>query len=233
MKIVKNEHNIALLFNGVINSNNAQELERDIEEILQGEEFTSLSLDFTNLTYISSAGLRIVLKLKQKYKNVDITGVNIEVYDILEMTGFTDIMPVFKALKEVNVEGCPVIGTGFFSTVYRLDKDMIIKVFNRVSDEKQIERELKLAKEAFILGVPTAISYDIVKVGEDYGSVFELLNAKTYHELVQKKEKPVREVISGYTDLLKLIHSTSLPAGTFPSYRQKYLDYLEIITTTH
>ncbi len=38
-----------------------------------------------------------------------------------------------------------------------------------------IKNEQRLAKRAFVKGVPTAISYDIVKVGDKYGSVFELL----------------------------------------------------------
>ena len=51
-----------------------------------------------------------------------------------------------------------------------------------------IENEKKLAKLAFVAGIPTAISFDIVKIGNTFGSVFELLKAKTFNDLI--KEKP-------------------------------------------
>ena len=175
-----NENCLCLFFEGEINSGNALEKEKEIDSIISNNSFSSLILDFDKLNYISSAGLRIILKLKQKYQNVSVINVNPEVYEILDMTGFSTIMDVKKALKEISVEGAKVIGNGFFSTVYRLDQDTIIKVFNRTSDENQIERELKLAKEAFILGVPTAISYDIVKVNDKLGVRFEMLDCMYY-----------------------------------------------------
>ena len=79
-----------------------------------------------------------------------------------------------------------MIGNGFFSTVYRIDKDTIIKVFNRVSDPEQIERELKLAKQAFILGIPTAISFDIVRVDDKLGVRFEMLDCMSLRDAREK-----------------------------------------------
>ena len=86
-----------------------------------------------------------------------------------------------------------------------------------------------MAQKAFLNGIPTAISYDIVKVGEDYGSVFELLNARTFHELWQTKELPLPELVAKYTGLLKTVHATSLEPGIFPSWRERFLEYLDVI----
>ena len=119
-----------------------------------------------------------MLKLKQQYPNFSIVETSLEVYDIFSMTGFANIMNIKKGLKRVYLSGAEVVGDGYYSTVYRVDKDTIIKVFNRVSDQEQIERELKLAKEAFILGIPTAISFDIVRVDDGkLGVRFEMLMA--------------------------------------------------------
>ena len=104
-------------------------------------------LDFSNVRYISSAGLRIVLKLKQKFQEVSVVETSLEVYDIFSMTGFTNIMTVRKALRTVYLSGAVIIGSGYYSTVYRLDNDTIVKIFNRVSDEDQIERELMLSSD--------------------------------------------------------------------------------------
>ena len=167
---------LTLFFEGELNSYNSDFIEKEIEDVLSANSFKTLNLDFAKLQYISSAGLRIVLKLKQRFDDTHVINAGLDVYDVLQMTGFTNIMDVKKAIKEMSVDGAEIIGEGFFSTVYRIDKDTIIKVFNRTSDEKQIERELKLAKQAFVLGIPTAISFDIVKVKNKLGVRFEMLD---------------------------------------------------------
>ena len=79
---------------GEITSSNAIEVEASIEDIIKNNKFDKLILDFLELNYTSSAGLRVILRLKQKYKNVSIINGNSNVYDILEMTGFTNILDV-------------------------------------------------------------------------------------------------------------------------------------------
>ena len=162
-----NENSIMTLFlEGELNSYNADNVDKEIEQLLANQKFLKLVLDFSHISYISSAGLRVILKLKQRYQDVSVIEVSLEVYDIFSMTGFTNIMDIKKGLRRIYLSGAEVIGDGYFSTVYRIDKDTIIKVFNHTSDIEQIERELKLAKLAFVLGIPTAISFDIVKVDD-------------------------------------------------------------------
>lgn len=55
------------------------------------------------------------------------------------------------------------------SKVYKLDEGKVIKVFeSNINFDFMIERENEFAKVAFISGVPTPISYDIVKVGNNF-----------------------------------------------------------------
>ena len=60
---------LTLFFEGELNSYNSDFIEKEIEDVLTQNKFQTLYLDFAKLQYISSAGLRIVLKLKQKYKS--------------------------------------------------------------------------------------------------------------------------------------------------------------------
>ena len=55
---------------GRIDSNNAAEREREIQERLEGSGAASVELDAADLEYISSAGLRIILHLKKAYPDV-------------------------------------------------------------------------------------------------------------------------------------------------------------------
>ena len=167
---------LTISLEGELNSVNSESVGEEIDKIIEDKTFKSLVLDFDNVSYISSAGLRIILKLKQRYDDFSVINASLEVYDVFQMTGFTSMMSIKKALRKIDLTGAEIIGDGFFSTVYRLNKDTIVKVFNRTSDPEQIERELRLAKEAFVLGVPTAISFDVVKAGDKMGVCFEMLD---------------------------------------------------------
>ena len=229
MRFNLSENILTLFLEGELNSYNADGVDKEIEETLKDKQFTSLVLNFEHLHYISSAGLRIVLKLKQKYKNVSIVDASLEVYDVFQMTGFTNMMPVKKALKRVYVSGAEVIGSGFFSTVYRIDKDTIIKVFNRTSDENQIERELRLAKEAFVLGIPTAISFDIVKVDDKLGVRFEMLDCESLKNMIIAHPERFDEFVDKYTSLLKTINTTECYNPEIPNIKEFYLKKVETI----
>ncbi len=52
---------------GRIDSNNASEVEKDILARLEGEQGPALVLDASDLSYISSAGLRVILRLKKPF----------------------------------------------------------------------------------------------------------------------------------------------------------------------
>ena len=223
------DRELVLFFEGELNSTNADTFEKESLEIIEKQEFDHIVLNFGKLKYISSAGLRVVLKLKQKYQNVSIREVSLEVYDILQMTGFINIISCSKRLNEVSVEGAQIIGEGFFSTVYRINKDTIIKVFNRTSDTQQIERELKLAKTAFVAGIPTAISFDIVRVGEKLGVRFEMLDCMSLKNCFLQHPEEYDSLLKKYVELLKKINSTECLDLSIPNMHEMYIQKIEVI----
>ncbi len=227
MQAIKDGNTLILPLSGELNSVNADQVEKEINATLEKYEFEKLVLDFRDMVYVSSAGLRVILKLKQKYKNVAIVEVSLGVYDVLSMTGFTDIMEIHKALVFIDVSHAEVVGEGFFSTVYRIDKDTIVKVFNRVSDPDQIQRELNLAKQAFILGIPTAISYDIVRVGEKLGVRFEMLDCTSLKNVYREHPENYGDLTKKYVDLLHTINTTEPSDDRLPSVRSFYQEKLE------
>ena len=217
-----NESNTTVFLSGRIDSNNAPEVENEIARLTSGGE-TPLVIDCGKLEYISSAGLRVILRLKKTHPELRIINVTPEVYDILDMTGFTEMMPVEKAYRVVSVEGCEVIGEGFNGKVYRIDRDNVVKTYKNSDALSEIMHEREVAKLALILGVPTAISYDVVKVGDSYGSVFELLSAKSFSKLLADEPDKFDWCVSEYVKMLKKIHSTVVPKGKLPSMKEKTL----------
>ncbi|MBQ6367800.1 MAG: anti-sigma factor antagonist [Erysipelotrichaceae bacterium] len=219
MELIKSDFKENILtvgLQGHIDSNNAAAVEAEINQAMEGKDVSNVIIDMQDLQYISSAGLRILLRLKKNFADLKIVNVNSEVYEILDITGFSEMMNVQKAYREVSVEGCEVIGQGANGKVYRIDADTIVKVYFKSDALPEIERERELARTALILGIPTAIPYDVVKVGEGYGSVFELLNAKSFAKLIQTDPDSTDQVVAMSVDLLKKIHGTLVKPDKMP-----------------
>ena len=219
---------------GRIDSSNAKEIEEQmiaiINENLNNNQDKNLVLNLAELTYISSAGLRALIKIKKLInQEIVLQEASQEIYDILEMTGFDQLFTVKKKMRTVSVDGLEVIGKGFYGTVYRIDADTIIKVYESPDAINIIENEKKMAKMAFLKGVPTAISFDIVKVGDSYGSVFELLDAKTFNDLLIEDPGNIDKMIPMYCEVMKNLHDTEVEPGVVPLARDVYLGSLERI----
>ena len=95
----------------------------------------------------------------------------------------------YRKYREVSIDGCRLLGSGLKGDVYRYDDELIIKVYNRNNTYKDVEREIALSRRAFVLGVPTAISFGIVSVGDRYGAMYALVDADTLSEFFNNKHQ--------------------------------------------
>ena len=220
---------LTVFLKGHIDTTNAEALEKEISDAVAQNGAGKLVLDADKLEYISSAGLRVILRLRKQYQDLKVINVQPEVYEIFDMTGFTEMMEIQKAYRVLSVDGCEVIGQGANGKVYRIDPETIVKVYLNPDALPEIHRERELARTAFVLGIPTAIPYDVVRVGEGYGSVFELLNAKSFAKLLQTGEKSLDEVVAMSTDLLKKIHATVVKPGSMPDMKEVALDWAKFL----
>lgn len=210
---------------GRIDSSNAAETEMNINEQL-GDNVNELILDADELEYISSAGLRVILRLKKQIPNTKVINCNSDVYDIFDMTGFSEMMEITKAFRKISIDNCEIIGEGANGIVYRTDPDTIVKVYKMPDSLNEINKERELARKAFVMGIPTAIPYDVVKVGDLYGSVFEMLNAKSFAVLLEEGED-IDKLVEESVDILKIIHSTTLKNGELPNKKFEGVKWAE------
>lgn len=213
---VEQGNKVTVNVSGRVDSTNAPLLDQQIEA---ADTLEKLVIDVEGLEYISSAGLRVILKYRKKHADLEIVNASTEVYEIFDMTGFTDMLTIKRAYRKVSVEGCEVIGQGANGKVYRIDPDTVVKVYINPDSLDDIEHEREVARKALVLGIPTAISYDVVKVDDHYASMFEMLNAKSFSALIAENPANVHEYAVRYVDLLKLIHSTEVPEGQLPDQK--------------
>ncbi len=207
---------------GSIDTSNAQRTEERIrEEAAAGE---GIVLEVSALNYISSAGLRVLLRLKKEFGSLTMTGVSPNLYGILEMTGFSEILDIRRADRLISVDGCEIIGEGAEGTVYRVDRETVVKVY-RNTDPEDIRRRQDIARKVFIMGIPTAIPYDIVRTADGRtGAVYELLNAQSYASLLISGGKSPEEIAGMSMKVLETIHSIVPDPGLFPVKRDQFAE---------
>jgi len=97
MKINKKQDGSALVIalEGRLDTTTAPDLEKELKNSLDG--ITDLTLDMTNLDYISSAGLRVLLtahKAMMKQGQMKVTNASDIVREVFDVTGFSDILTI-------------------------------------------------------------------------------------------------------------------------------------------
>lgn len=215
-----NDTELIIKLIGRIDSSNSAQVEDSVKKTIEINKHNSIVFDVEDLEYISSAGLRIVLRTRKNEPTLKIVNAKPDVYEIFDMTGFTEMMPVEKAYRHISIDGCDVIGKGATGKVYRIDPETIVKCYYKKDALAEIQRERELSRKAFILGIPTAISYDVVKVDDGYGAVFELLNADLFVSLIVDNPEKIDSYIEYLVDLLKKFHSTDVAPQDVPSKKE-------------
>ena len=130
---------------------------KSIQQIRTEFPAANCVLDAEKLEFISSAGLRIILRLLKELKQLKIINVNSEVYEIFDMTGFTDMLTVEKAFRKISIDGCELIARGGNGCIYRYDEETIVKTYHNGASLDEIRLEKELSRKVFVKGINTAI----------------------------------------------------------------------------
>ena len=220
---------IYIAIEGRIDVSNAAAAEEAIYKIKKDNVGKHIVIDADKLEYVSSAGLRVILKLRKDAPKLAIINVSPDVYEVFDMTGFTDMVTIEKAYPRMSVEGCEFIAKGANGAVYRYDDETIVKTYFAKDALPEIRQERENARRAFVLGINTAIPYGIVRVGEGYGTVTELLNAVSVTKLIRNSVDDLSIPSKYYVDMLKSIHAIEVEDGLVPDMRETALDWANFV----
>ena len=127
-----------------IDTSNVAEAEDAIMEIHNQNKDAEIIFDAKNLEYISSAGLRVLLKVRKIQGGLTIINVSLDIYELFETTGFSEIMNIQKALRELSIENAEVIGKGGHGQVLRINGDTIVKLFHAGTPVEDAKREQEI-----------------------------------------------------------------------------------------
>ena len=96
-KAIENEQALTVKASGKIDLDTAVNFGTTITDAIEDNDATDVTLDFSEITYISSIGLRVILELHKKMQELGklrITGANQEVLNIFNMTGFSKFLNI-------------------------------------------------------------------------------------------------------------------------------------------
>ena len=134
----------------------------------------------------------------------------------------------YKKYKEVSIDNCKLLGWGAKGSVYRYDDELVIKVFNENNTYHDVEREIALSRAAFILGIPTAISFGIVSVGERYGAMYELVDSETVSKCISRDPGRVAFYAKNMASLAHTIHGVEVTEEyEVPAVTERLQEYID------
>lgn len=196
--------NLIISFDSRIDANNAANVEAEIKNLVAENPNLTLAFDAENLEYISSLGLRILLKFrKAAKKNLVIKNVSREVAEIFEISGFTNFFNLQKKLRQISIENLKEIGHGSTGSVYKLDDENILKVYYENWTLENVQNERANSQKALFSGLETAIAYDVVRVGKNFGIVYEMFKAETLDNVVLNNLEKVEFYAKKFAEFVK------------------------------
>ena len=223
-----NDGVLTFSLDGRLDTEASAKFEAELAEISRNNPHSSMVFDAEKLQYIASSGLRTILKMVKTEKDFSLENVSDSVYNVFEMTGFSRIMKIRKALRKIDLDKCEKIGFGGNGAVYRVSEDEIVKVNYNPSTYATLDLELSKAKEAFLLGVPTAISFDLVDCGEGRrGVVYETIKSKSLGETIQSNPELMEELTDRYIEQINKLHSIRTDNPVFGSMKDNYRTQVE------
>ena len=217
LKIKIQDEGLIFVISGQIDTMNVADLYADFQVIRDKCVGGNLVFDCNDLSYISSAGLRFFLSVNKREKEkIRLINVSPYVYDRFEIAGFTEFLNVEKSLREVFEEEVQKIGSSGDIEIYQTNEDLLMKVYPDGTELKDIEAEREVSHEMISQGIPTLISFDVVKYQDRYGLLYEHLDTQSVASAI--KENPDKEKIYALAmgNLLKQIHEFEPHSIKFP-----------------
>lgn len=215
---------------GHLDTSRATDVKKEIEMMLaKADESEHLVIDCSELAYISSSGLRVLLAIMKKHNDMEIINVSAEIYNVFDMTGFTRIFNISKSLRKIDVSKYKKIGEGGNGVVYKINDEEIVKVSKHAKGEDSLVKENNLVKEAFLMGVPTVISFDTVDVGNDHkGIVMEALDSEPLGEFLTEDPSRMHDIAKKYVDLFKQTNAIKTDMPLFRNIKEWLRSHLTL-----
>ena len=192
-----------------------------------------LVLDFADCPFVSSCGIRTVLVAHRRMANAGgrmvARSLPPAVREIFDMTGLSSIISITRPTREISIDGLELLSQGVCGECFRLDAETVVKLYREGVAPEVAEQEKRYAKAAFVMGIPTAISYDVVSCGTRSGIVFELLNAELFSSVIRRDPGNIDLHARRLSDIAKLLHAGKGDRAILTDLKDRFRGYIRQI----
>lgn len=217
LKVAPDEDRLRFLIEGRIDATAATEFSAAVAEARADRPKGRMVFDCKGLEYISSAGLRVFLSLKKKEAApIRLVNVSRGVAEILDVTGFSQLLDVSRAVRSISPKECRFIGRSHSISIYQMPDDTIMKVYPDGATQEDVERERKNAQTALLNGIPTLIAYDVVEHEGSYGLLYERLKLDTVSSTLDDMPWKLDKWAAKMGELLRIVHAADPDPDALP-----------------
>lgn len=204
-----------------------------VEAQLVTDGIRELVLDFADCPFVSSCGIRTVLVAHRRMANAGgrmvARSLPPAVREIFDMTGLSSIISITRPTREISIDGLELLSQGVCGECFRLDAETVVKLYREGVAPEVAEQEKRYAKAAFVMGIPTAISYDVVSCGTRSGIVFELLNAELFSSVIRRDPGNIDLHARRLSDIAKLLHAGKGDRAILTDLKDRFRGYIRQI----
>lgn len=139
--------------------------------------------------YVSRVGIRELLRAYKLIilngRSMEIVNVTPQLLEVFKLTGSSQFMPIKSKIREISIDSLELLSAGVCGQCFRLDNETIVVLYNDGIEPYIAEKEKEFSRAALILGIPTAISYDVVSFGTRTGVIYGMLDAELFSHLIR------------------------------------------------
>ena len=196
---------------GNFNGENSRKIEKELTKI------DSYIFDFSDVTGINFAGVRTLLRLYEKGMKISVIEATNKVAIMFYRTGTTNFIKVNEKFKDFDLKHAEVAGEGFTAVSYNVDdNDSMFKLYSPMVGKESINREKQVASSVIKMGIPTPLSGNLIKVGNQYGISFErILTKKSFSRLLSEHPENVDKYAKKFAELSLHLHTTQCDTYVF------------------
>ena len=130
-------------------------------------------------------------------------------------------------IRQVSLEGYEVVGKGGCGTIYKIDGDRVLKLFDTRISLEEIKREQAQTKYAHDMGLGVEDCFELVKCDDRYGLILEYVSGEDADKILQREPQHTADFGKQLGEYLRKIHSVKPDVQVFPSTEEFYHSCVE------
>lgn len=187
------------------------------------------TLNFAQVPSVKFAALRALLHARREGFVFHIVDATRDVLQRFETTGVANTISILGVSRRIDMSDYKESGDGYTAISYfKNDGDSMMKLYYDFMSSSVVEREKRIARSAFVMGIPTPMSGDIVHDGRRHGLTFErVADKRSFARIMSEEPERLEELATTFAAMTKKLHETPCDTSVFPNVAELYHKFVD------